>query len=587
MAFVFAVIGAAFVLFAIERFRVDQVALAIPVVLLVAGILSPDEAISGFSNQATVTVAAMLVLSLGLVKTGAVDAIARWARRAEMGGPRRRVFVLCAIAAAISPFLNNTPVVVVFLPVFLAVAQAHDEPPSLYLIPLSFAAILGGTVTLIGTSTNLIVYGVAREHGLESLSMFSIAPLGLLFLGVGFAYLFTVGRALMPRRTGEPDVTGKYEVRTYVAEIRVPAGAPVVGRELESLNWKGEYGTEVLGVRAPDRSGWTSAPETRVEAGDTLVVQGHHEDLLWLVIKEDLENPVTGPAGGLAEDEGRQLAEVLVGPSAPVIGSTLREARFRRRYNVTVLALQTLVKHSRTPPSEARLEAGDLLLVFGAPRALEALVDEPGFVPVSAIQTPFRARPRALVAVGILAAVVLVAGVGLMPVLPAALIGVTLMLFTRCVRLEEAYEDLDWMVILLLAGVIPLGTAMEKTGAAAWLASHVSSAVGPYGPVAVVAAFYLLTSLLTNAMSNNATAVVLTPIAILSAVELDMNPTALLVAVMFGASASFMTPIGYQTNTLVYGPGGYRFADFLRVGAPLNLLLLAVAAFFIPVLWPS
>jgi di/tricarboxylate transporter len=585
--FVFAIILIALALFITERYAVDQVALVIPVVLLLAGILSPAEALSGFSNEATITVAAMLCMSLGLVKTGAVATIGRWAQNAPLGGPRLRLVVLSLVVAGISPFLNNTAVVVVFLPVFLALAQRDNQPPSLYLMPLSFAAILGGTITLLGTSTNLLVYGLIHSRGFDQLSMFSIAPLGLIFTAVGLAYLFTVGRSLLPRRVGMTDLTGKYEVRSFVTELTVRQGSPAVGRSLGELKWGSEFDVSILGLRRRQRTLWSPGPNRRLMVGDTLFAKGHHEDLLWLAIKQGLAMPTPSVGGPDLESEDAHLAEVLVAPGASVVGRTLAGARFQQRYHATVLAVQHLGETIRTRLPHVRLEAGDLLLVHGTAPDLDALVGETGLVPLGAVRRPTKPRPRALFAVGVLIAVVAVAGFNLLPIMTAALTGVLLMVFTRCVRLEEIYAELDWMVVFLLAGVIPLGVAMDKTGAAQWLADAVAASVGPLGPHFTVAAFYLLTSLLTSVMSNNATAVVLTPIALLTAADLGMNPYALVVAVMFGASASFMTPVGYQTNTLIYAPGGYRFFDFIKVGTPLNFLLLVTATILIPLFWPS
>lgn len=587
MGVVFAVVVTALVLFATERFSVDQVAIAIPVVLLMAGILTPEEAISGFANVATVTVAAMLVLSLGLVKTEAVAAIGRWAQSAPLGGPRLRLAVMCLVVAGISPFLNNTPIVVVFLPIFLALAKRAGAPPSQYLIPLSYAAILGGTITLIGTSTNLIVYGMARSRGLDELHMFSIAPLGLIYLAVGLTYLFTAGRWLLPSRPAQPDLSGKYNVRQFVTELAVTGESPAAGRSLAELRWGEIYGVSVLGLHRPTGTRWSPGPQERLRAGDLLYAQGHHEDLLRLAKGQRLGTPADRSDIGAALTREGRLVELLVGPGAVVAGRTLQEVRFQQRFDATVLAIQHLGRTVRERLAQVRIEPGDLLLVHGSAEALQLLPEEEGLVPVSAVEARPQARPRALFAIAIMAMVVALAGSGMLPILEASLIGVVLMVFTRCVRLEEVYREIDWMIVFLLAGVLPLGIAMDNTGAAAWLGHGIAATVGTLGPVATIAAFYLITSILTEIMSNNAAAAVLTPIALGTAAELGVNPYALLVAIMFGASASFMTPVGYQTNTLVYAPGGYRFADFLRVGAPLNALLLLTATLFIPIFWPS
>jgi di/tricarboxylate transporter len=588
IAIVFVVTLAALVLFASERYRVDQVALAVPVVLLVAGIIDVNDAVAGLSSPATVTVAAMLVLGLGLSKTGAVDAVSRWALAAPLGGARMRLLVLCLMVAVVSPFLNNTAVVVVFLPVFLAFARHFGVPNSSVLIPLSYAAILGGTVTLIGTSTNLIVDGMARSRGFDALNMFSIAPLGLIYLAVGTTYLFTVGRRLLPRREAPPDLSEKYEMRSFLTELGVEEGSPVAGRTLGELQWGERHGVSVVGIQRQSTA--ISAPGARqpIEAGDILLARGAAKRLLGLAREEKLTTPSrrVGPKLDFQAGDAR-LVELMVAPGSPLADRTLDEVRFQERYDAVVLAIQHHGRtvHERLP--RVRCSPGDLLLVHGSARALALLADDPGFVPLGEVERPPVARPRALVAVAILAGVVAVAGLGMASILSAALVGVVLMIFSGCVRIDEIYDDLDWRVVFLLAGLIPLGVAMDGSGGADWMGQWVARYLGPLPPIVAIGAFYLLTSLLTEVMSNNAAAVVLTPIAIATAGDLSMNPYALLVAVMFGASASFMTPVGYQTNTLVYGPGGYRFTDFLKVGGPLNLILLVTASLLIPVFWPS
>lgn len=588
MLVVYGVIVLALVLFVSDRYPIEQVALGVPVVLMAARVIDPEQAVAGLASPATVTVGAMLVLGLGLTKTGAVDALVRWARTAPRDGPALRLFGLCALTAAVSPFLNNTAVVVVFLPVFLEVARHVGEPPSRFLIPLSYSAILGGTVTLIGTSTNLVVDGLARSRGYGELGIFSLAPLGVVYLGVGMLYLFTAGRRLLPSREGPLDLSGKYDVRSFLTELEVEPGSPVVGHTLEALRWGELYGVSVVGIQRGPRT--IAAPEARrtARAGDILLVQGDTARLLRLAREQHLATP---SARRLPEDAGTgrdvRLVELLVAPGSPLAGSTLRETRFQQRYGAVVVAIQHhgVMLHERLP--DRTFEAGDILLVHGPAGALDALADERGFVPLGEVERQRGPRPRAIVAVLIMVGVVGAAASGLVTILPAALAGVVLMLFTGCVRIREVYEELDWSVVFLLAGLIPLGIAMDASGAAEDLASRLAALLSGSGPVVAVALVYVTVSILTEVMSNTAAAVVLTPVALRTAADLGMNPYALLVAVMFGASASFMTPVGYQTNTLVLGPGGYRFSDFLRVGAPLNLILLVTASLLIPVFWPS
>lgn len=583
---VMAVVAGAVALFVTERYPIEQVAMAVPVVLLSAGVLELEQAVAGLSSPATVTVAAMLVMSLGLKKTGAVAVLGRWARTAPLGGPGPRLIVLCTIVAAISPFLNNTAVVVVFLPIFIGMARGLGESPSRYLIPLSYCAILGGTVTLIGTSTNLIVYGLAEARGYRELSMFSVTPLGIAFVLVGLVYLFTVGRRLLPDRETETARVARYDVRDFVTELAVPAGSRVVGRTLEQLRLRELYGVQVLGVHREGHTSWSPPVGRALRQGDELFVRGDREPLLRLVRHEGLRMPAYGTAGQAAASGGR-LVEVLVTPGSSLIGHTLREVRFRQRYGATVVAIQ----HHRTTVeqrlADRTVELGDLLLLHGRPADLEGIADLPGFSPLAEVKSAREDRPHALMAVGILTGVVAAAGTGLVAIEAAALVGVVLMLFTGCVRTDEIYDELDWMVVFLLAGLVPLGIAMEETGAAGEIATWAAVPLAAWGPRAAVAGLYLVTGAFTELMSNAATAVVLTPVALSLAEQLGMNPYALLVTVMFAASASFLSPVGYQTNALVYAPGGYRFRDFTRVGAPLHLLLLGVAVTLIPVLWPS
>ncbi len=587
IALIFALTVVALVLFIADRFPIDQVALAIPVVLLAAGILSPEEAVAGFSHPATVTVAAMLALSLGLVKTGAVDEIGRWVRRIPVRSSRIKLMVLCGVVACISPFLNNTAVVAVFIPVFLSLAREAEEPPSLYLIPLSFSAILGGTVTVLGTSTNLIVHGMAREQGLTEIGIFSITPLGLIYLGVGLLFLFTIGRRLLPHRVGETDdLATRYGVRDFVSELTVGDESSAAGKTLAELGWHERYEVWIRTIERTEFTDWAPRGTSRIQSGDILHAAGETEALLKMADKEGLSMP-SEPEDADVNEEVLPMVEVLIPPASWLAGRTVKSIRFRQRYGASVLGIHRHGRSSASALSRVQLEVGDLLMVQGTAEALDSLANEPALMPLGAVTPPPTGRPRALVATAILVGVVAVAAVGIVPIVAAAITGVVVLLFTGCLRPSEMYAELDWKVIFLIAGLLPLGTGMANAGAAEWLVAQSSGFLLDASPMLLVAVFYLATALLTELMSNNATAVVLTPVALQVAAQSGMNPYALLVALMFGASASFMTPIGYQTNTLIYGPGGYQFKDYLRIGIPLNLLLVGVASLLIPVLWPS
>ena len=586
IAFVLGLTLAALVLFALDRVRVDQVAIAVPVVLLLSGILTPAEAVSGLSSRATVTVGSMLVLGLGLRKTGLVAAIGAWAQTAPLGGKYARMFALCLICALLSPFLMTTAVVLVFLPVFVALAEQAEEPASRYLMPLSFVSILGGTVTLMGTTTNLVVHGEAMRRGFDGLGMFSITPLGLICLAVGLLYLFTAGRVLLPRRFRPPDLSAKYDVRRFVTELHVPEDSPANGRSLAQLRWGERYGVTVLDIERGDREIAAPHGDRHIRPGDILFVRGSAEDLLRLARRQRLETPREQKEHDLAAGRGR-LVEVLVAPGSSLVGRTLRDLNFAQRYDATVIALQQHGVTVQERLAEISFRVGDLLLVRGTTSALQRLADDPGFVPLAEVKAETGNRPRAGVAAAIMAGVVLSASFGVLDIMTAALTGVVLMVFTRCVHVEEIYGEVEWLVIFVLAGLIPLGLALETTGAAELLAGWVVTLTSPLGEVGLIAAFYLLTAVMTAVVSNAATAVMLTPVAIFAATQGGVNPYALLIAVMFGASASFVTPFGYQTNVIIYGPGGYRFMDFVKVGGLLNLILLVTATLFIPLFWPS
>ena len=588
IVFVLCLALAALVLFAIDRLRLDQVAMAIPVALLLGGILTPAQAVSGLSSRATVTVGAMLVLGLGLRKTGLVAAIGLWARTAPLGGPYSRMFVLCLIVAFLSPFLNNTAVVMVFIPVFISLAEQAEEPASMYLMPLSFVSILGGTVTLIGTSTNLVVHGEAVSRGYDELSMFSVAPLGLICLAVGLAYLFTVGRKQLPRRERPPDLSSKYQVRRFVTELLVAPDSPAAGQSLAELGWGERYAVTVLGIERGEQDIPVPHGERHIRPGDLLYVQGSADRLLDLARRQRLVTPTERTHGELdLTAGGGRLVEILVAPGSALVGRTLKDQNFAQRYDATVLAIQ---QHGVTVTerlAEIEFRVGDLLLMHGTTPALGRLADDPGFIPMSEVKTQPGGRPRAVVAAAIMVGVVLMAGLGVLDIMTSALTGVGLMVFTRCVRVEEIYAEVDWLVIFVLAGLIPLGVALESTGAAEWIAGWIVTLTSTLGETGLIGAFYLVTAILTAIVSNAATAVMLTPVAIVAATQTGMNPYALLVAVMFGASASFVTPFGYQTNVMIYAPGGYRFSDFIKVGGVLNLLMLVTATLLIPIFWPS
>lgn len=584
LALVSVITVAAAAVFASGRLRPDVVALLVLISLALTGLVSPEQAVSGFSNPVTLTVLAMLVLAGGLTRTGATAAVGEMISRVAGRGPRRLLVNLMLAAALLSGFVNNTAVVAVLLPITVKLAQAREMSPSLLLIPLSFASMLGGTLTLIGTSTNLLVSALAEREGLASFSMFEFAKLGLPVAAVGMTYMLLVGhRLLPPRKTGQ--LTESYHVREYMTEVAVEPESALVGQTLDEADFGGKHGLDVLEVYRDDHKLWRPGAMT-LRAADVLLVHGPVDALLGLKGQQGLRLVEEPPSDAAMTSEDLALAEAVVAPLSPVHGRTARQTFFRRRYRLTILAIQHRGVSLHERLADTPLGVGDALLLQGERRDLAELARDRDFLVLGEVGAAVPRRGRRGVALAIMAAVAGTAALGLVPILVSALAGVAAMVLLGCLTMDEAYASVDWPVISLLGGVIPLGIALERTGAARLLADGSVAALGALGPVAVLSAFYLLASVMTELMSNNATAILLSPIAAATAAGLGVDPKPFLVAIAFAASASFMTPLGYQTNLLVMGPGGYQYADYFKVGAPLNVILWIMATLLIPIMWP-
>lgn len=580
----------AFVLFVWNRFRIDVVGLIVMSVVIIGGLVTPAEAISGFSNEAVVTIAAMFVLSSGLLRTGAIDVLGRSLER--MAGQSELLVLVFGLAIVIplSAFLNNTPVVIVMIPVILGVARKRGVAPSRLFMPVSFASQLGGTMTLIGTSTNLLIAGLVLELGLPRIRLFDITLPGAALCSIGVVYLLTIGRHLLPVRPVEEDLVETYELRDYLTVLRVLPDSPYIGRSLRDSRFGERLGLNVVAI---DRGGTRiHAPRggAVIEEGDLLLAEGSISDIAQIRESEHLEvktpqDEIFPPEDPRSEKEVR-LAEVMVPPRSPVIGRSLKQLSFRGRYGVPVLGVQRhgAALHERL--ADVRLRAGDMLLVEATKEELLKLHVSDDIAMIGAIDPPTRRTSKMKLSVLIMLVVILLAAFEVVPIVVSSLLGVVTMFLTGCVRPDEAYEDVDWMVLVLLGSLIPLGIAMQKSGTAELIAGQFLAATSWLGPYGALAAFYLLTSLLTEVISNNAAAVVLTPVAISAGAALGVSPMPFVIAVMFAASNSFMTPVGYQTNTFIFGPGGYRFSDFVRVGAPLNAVMVIAATFVIPAFFP-
>ena len=586
IAVVLAVLAAAIALFASGKLPSDLVALITMVVLLLLGHVSPEQAIAGFSNTATITVGAMFILSAGLFRSGAVNFLGTWIIRLGRRSLWIALILLMVGIGAISAFMNNTAAVAIFLPISVAAAKSLKVPPARLLMPLSFAGMFGGVCTLIGTSTNLLVSTIAEQNGLAPIGMFELSRLGLIFFGVGVVYMVLVGVRLIPDRGGDAALDERYGMGDYLVEVVVEESARSVGKTIVDSPLVQETGVVVLDIiRRGERFSMPSS-RMQIHAGDVLRLRGDVEMLSKVQEREgirlrphdrwEIRNLSDGPT---------VQVEVVVAPGARLAGRTLRQVRFAALYGSMVLAIRQRERLRHGDLEDTVLRAGDALLVEVPTDRLATLRRSNDFVLVAETEIPTFRRERIIPAVLIIAGVVTTAAMGMLPILVGALVGAVLMIVTKCLTLDEAYDAVDWSVIFLLAGLLTLGVAMENTGAAAYLAEGLLMGMGNAGPFVLVAAFYLLTSILTEAMSNNATAVLLAPIAIAMAGTLGVDPRPLLVTVAFAASASFMTPMGYQTNLMILGPGNLKFIDFVKVGGPLNIIFWILATLLIPVFW--
>ncbi len=570
-----------------EVLPIDVTAIGIMVALMVTRILTPPEAVAGIANPAVITVGAMFLISRAMTRAGTVGFIGQrvmdWAR-GRAGLALLSVLLIVGLASA---FINNTPVVVIFIPVLMSMSCRLGISPSKYLIPLSYISILAGSCTLIGTSTNIIVSDLAVHYGYDAIGMFELSRLGLPIAVIGLVMILLLAPRLMPDLLNPTCELSDDRKRRYLAEIIVPEASPLIGMNPCS-HLPGKYpGIEVLElirssqIYHPCRDMVTLAP------GDLLLIKGSPNELMHLLDDKVVELPRSENGPQFQGPNQTMVVELIIVPQSSLVGQPLRETYLMRNSSVNIVAVERSGLHyEETQLQDIRLRTGDILLIWCQEDHLKTLRDRNDWIVIEDVHHQIEYKRKAPLAAAIFGGMVVAAASGLADIMACALVALLLMLLTGCLPLREAYRALQSNVLLLIAGTIALGTAMDKTGASRFYADLFLGLMKGWSPMAVLGGMILLTSVSTQMLSNNATAILLLPIAISTAVSLQVDPRPFIMAVCFGASACFATPIGYQTNLMVYGPGGYRFSDYFRLGIPLNLLVLVMGTLVIPVFWP-
>ncbi len=604
LIFVFALLAVTVALFASDKVRLDLVAIGVVLALMLGGILTPREAVAGFGDPVVLLIAGLFVVGEGLFRTGVAQQVGLQLTRAAGSGETRLLVLLMITVAVLSAFMSSTGTVAIMIPVVLSLAARGDLSPSRLLLPVSIASLIGGMLTLIGTPPNLVVSEELKRAGLEPFNFFAFTPIGLAVLAVGIGFMVVVGTRLLPRRETAAraprprktlrDLAEEYGLAGQLHRLAIPEGSALGGRTIAEAQLRTRFGVTVVGIV---RQGRIAAPvmpaliDSRLEAGDTLITVAPEEAVARLAEAEGLERPAwhdAAEAQDLARDLG--VAEVLVAPESPLVGGTLKHHRFRERYGVSVLAARRGGRPLPLVPGETMLGFGDTLLVGGGWEQIRVLDRARDELIVLALPRELEgvAPARALAPVA-LAVVVGMLGLMTFEVLPAVtavLLAATAMVVTGCVRMDEAYRSINWQSLVLIAGMLPMATALEQTGGMALIVDGLIGALGPYGPLVLMAGLFVITSVFSQFISNTATTVLLAPIAIGAAQGLGVSPYALAMTVAIAASTAFATPVASPVNTLVLGPGHYRFTDFVRIGVPLQALAMVVTLLAVPLLFP-
>ena len=581
-----------FIMFVTEVFSIDVTAMILLTILFMLGYLTPSEALSGFSNPAVITIAFLFIISRALQKTRILEyLIVRVRRLADKSILIGRAVYLFTIGVA-SAVVNNTAIVAIFMPVSIRLAQKYKMSPSKMLIPLSYSAILGGTLTLVGTSTNLLVNSIyVKVPGVEPMGMFEFFKYGAILMVVGLLYILFIAPMILPSRTSTSSLTKSYRLGGYLTEMRITAESPLNGRTCLERGINKNYDVMVLDILRDNKMITNMIRLTKLKEGDVLFVRGTLENFLRM---KEVEKVALLTDEKLTQEELEQednvVLECLITDKSDLVGKSLMTSNFRRRFGSFILAIRREGTIVREKIAHVVLSAYDTLLVYGPKNKVNELSKTNEFVVLGEVDAELRKQRFWWMTIVVIIGTIALAAFGFMPIVKSAMLGVVILLALKILTPQESYQSINWQVIILISALIPVGIVIQKTGTAGWIAGIISSATesvpSDWQPRVLLALIYFITIFLTEISSNAATAIIMTPISIAVAQQMGFDPRAFVFAVAFAASASFITPVGYQTNLMVYGPGGYKFSDYIRVGFPLAFIFWIMAIFILPILWP-